>query len=368
MKRILFIISLFIPSFCSAQATFTVLPDISQAAPAEARLRGRILLQVESHGEAWYIRPQDGTRVYMKNGDAAYALMRDFGLGISNADLVKIPVGFHDYGVYDGDDDGDGIPNFTETTLGTDAHNPDSDNDSFNDKQELINGFDPLGPSKLNYDYALAHRLGGRILLQVESKGEAWYVNPNDHKRYYMKNGLVAYQMMRYMSLGISNQDLAKISYYNNSALSYDWKNYQNIKYDFSFKYPSDWNLSDWVDDKIRPEFVKVAHPHASWNFAVCPDPSETNCLQYVGASSTYTKKIATEVTIFNRKAMKTDYSFGTPCEQFGCMTTYTFIDKPEGWGEYKGWENDIDILMNWHYSEQKLILDSIFSTLELVS
>lgn len=192
-----------------------LLPATTWAAPAEKRLRGRILLQVESHGEAWYVRPQDGTRVYMKDGEVAYNIMREFSLGISNADLAKIPVGFHDgYGVYDADTDGDGLLNKTEEALGTDLNKADSDGDGFSDRVELEKGYDPLGSSNLNYDSALVNRFKGYILLQVQNRGQAWYVSPVDGKRYFMANGLVAYQMMRYMSLGISNADLVKINYY----------------------------------------------------------------------------------------------------------------------------------------------------------
>ena len=53
--------------------------------------------------------------------------------------------------------------------------------------------------------------LKGRILLQVEKNGEAWYVNPKDGKRYYLKNGEAAYQIMRFLSLGITNKNLREI-------------------------------------------------------------------------------------------------------------------------------------------------------------
>jgi len=56
----------------------------------------------------------------------------------------------------------------------------------------------------------LVNKLKGRILLQVESKGEAWYLNPDDGKRYYMKNGNDAFWIMKYLSLGISNANLEK--------------------------------------------------------------------------------------------------------------------------------------------------------------
>ncbi|MCX6746130.1 MAG: SH3 domain-containing protein, partial [Candidatus Parcubacteria bacterium] len=39
--------------------------------------------------------------------------------------------------------------------------------------------------------------LKGYILLQVQEHGEAWYVNPTNFKRYYMKDGPTAYEMMR---------------------------------------------------------------------------------------------------------------------------------------------------------------------------
>jgi len=51
--------------------------------------------------------------------------------------------------------------------------------------------------------------LEGKILLQVESRGEAWYIH--EGKRYYMKNGQQAYEIMRFLLLGITNSDLRQI-------------------------------------------------------------------------------------------------------------------------------------------------------------
>lgn len=56
------------------------------------RLKGRLLLQVEEHGEVWYVNPVDGLRYYLRDGEAAFELMRKFGLGITNDDLAKIPM------------------------------------------------------------------------------------------------------------------------------------------------------------------------------------------------------------------------------------------------------------------------------------
>ena len=38
----------------------------------------------------------------------------------------------------------------------------------------------------------MVSRLKGYILLQVESLGEAWYVNPDTSSRIYMKDGQYA--------------------------------------------------------------------------------------------------------------------------------------------------------------------------------
>ena len=47
--------------------------------------------------------------------------------------------------------------------------------------------------------------------MQVESRGEAWYLNPDDRRRYYMKDGESAYEIMRFLSLGITDENLEKI-------------------------------------------------------------------------------------------------------------------------------------------------------------
>ena len=123
------------------------------------KLKGRILLQVEANGEAWYVNPADSKRYYMKDGPTAYEMMRQFGLGITNANLDKLP-------------------------------------------QE---GETKTFPTALNH-------VKGKILLQVENHGEAWYVNTKTGYRYYMRDGEAAYNLMRYYSLGITNSDLAKIT------------------------------------------------------------------------------------------------------------------------------------------------------------
>jgi len=175
------------------------------------RLAGQILLQVEDHGEAWYVDSVSQQRYYLADGASAYEALRKFGLGITNADLAKIPVGIEER-FEDVDTDEDGLADRLEEGLGTDVNKTDTDGDGVSDYEEVINqATNPLGTGKIYYNTSLINRLSGRILLQVESRGEAWYVNPTDGRRYYMKDGDAAYQIMRFLSLGITNENIRKI-------------------------------------------------------------------------------------------------------------------------------------------------------------
>jgi len=118
-----------------------------------SRLKGYILLQVEQRGEAWYVNPVNSFRYFLKDGETAFNVMRKMGLGISNANLAKLKA----------------------------------------------------------QDQALVNRLKGRIVLQVEKNGEAYYVNPKTGLLSYLKNGWEAYNVMRNLSLGIKDTDLSRI-------------------------------------------------------------------------------------------------------------------------------------------------------------
>ena len=123
------------------------------------RLSGYILLQVEKNGEAWYVYPKTLTRFYLGRPTEAFGIMRNLGLGITNANLAKIPrAGSKDVG-----------------------------------------------------DANLQKQLSGYILLQTERNGEAWYVYPKDLHRYYLGRPTEAFGIMRNLGLGISNSDLSQI-------------------------------------------------------------------------------------------------------------------------------------------------------------
>lgn len=116
-------------------------------------LKGRILLQVEEKGQAWYVNPVDGKKYYLGRPADAYNVMRKLGLGISNSDF-----------------------------------------------------------SSLESNRSAWKRLAGRILIKTEDKGKAYYFDPVSWQLYYLGRPADAFNVMRSRGLGAKNSDLNKIS------------------------------------------------------------------------------------------------------------------------------------------------------------
>ncbi len=123
----------------------------AEAAGLGARLAGRILLQVEARGEAWYVDPVSGRRFFLGTAEDAYALMRRKGLGVKHETLL----------------------------------------------QYQRSGF--------------PKRLSGRILLDVEARGEAYYIVPGTLQGIYLGRASDAYALMRQYGLGIADATLRQI-------------------------------------------------------------------------------------------------------------------------------------------------------------
>ena len=174
------------------------------------KLSGRILLQVQSSGKAWYVNPADQKKYYLGRPKDAFDLMRDLGIGITNENLSKISIGIIEYD--DQDDDNDGLANRLENALGIDQKKADTDSDGYDDKMEIENSYDPLSNSRLNIDENFSNQHLGRIFLQTEQNGEAWYVNPADKKRYYLGRPSDAFIAMKNLSLGITDENINKIN------------------------------------------------------------------------------------------------------------------------------------------------------------
>lgn len=173
------------------------------------RLKGYIMLQVEKNGEAWYINPKTTEKMFLGRPKEAFDIMRGEGIGITNDNLAKIPVGLTNLSGIDTDNDG--LSDLLEDSIGTDKENSDTDKDGYSDKAELENNYNPNGPGKINIDNDFTAEQKGKIFLQVESHGEAWYVNPRDGMRHYLGRPVDAFNIMRNLGLGISNKDFDKL-------------------------------------------------------------------------------------------------------------------------------------------------------------
>ena len=143
-----FFILLFI--FC-----FLLLPAVSVLAAnnLSTNLRGRILLQVQQRGEAWYVNPVDGKKYYLGQPSDTFQVMKNLSLGISNKDFNKLS----------------------------------------SNKNQL-------------------KKLSGRILLKVEDHGRAAYINPVNLKIYQLNSPTEAFNLLRSLGLGITDANLNKIA------------------------------------------------------------------------------------------------------------------------------------------------------------
>lgn len=135
-----------------------LLPSVTLGANYINRL-GYILLQVEKNGEAWYVYPANGYRYYLGRPDDAFSIMKKLALGAT-----------HDY---------------------------------------IIN------------TEVFPARLSGLILLDIEKNGEAYYIYPQNNKKYYLGRPADAFRIMSNLGQGISNDGLNDFTIGNiNNSLS----------------------------------------------------------------------------------------------------------------------------------------------------
>jgi hypothetical protein len=132
-------------------------------------LKGKIILKTESKGEAYYINPNKKEMYFLSRPVIAFRVMREQGVGITNTNLEKIPVG---------------------------GNCP-----SYNQNCDI----------KSSIDYKFANSQKGKIFLQIEGNGEAWYINPRDAKRYFLGRPADAFNIMKILGLGISNTNFERL-------------------------------------------------------------------------------------------------------------------------------------------------------------
>lgn len=126
------------------------MPNSLWAANLSSAMSGKILIAVEQKGEAWYVNPTDQKRYYLGRPADAFLLMKQLALGINNA---------------------------TYQTLTKNL---------------------PL-------------KLIGRIVLNVDNKGAAYYLSPTDRKLYSLGRPAEAFAIMRQLGIGITTANLQQI-------------------------------------------------------------------------------------------------------------------------------------------------------------
>lgn len=188
---------------------FCLYASQTEAASLSDRMSGKILIQAQNKGQAWYMHPATKQRHFLYHPEQAFQIMREQGIGITNKDLEKIPIGLREYSGLDSD--GDGFPDAFEQAIGTDPNNRDSDGDGYDDKAELFTLYNPKGEGMMSYNAQFARQQKGKIFLQVESHGEAWWINPDDEKRYFLGRPDDALALMRAYGQGISDTDITTI-------------------------------------------------------------------------------------------------------------------------------------------------------------
>ncbi len=122
-----------------------------QAQDLSNKLSGRILLQVENNGQAWYVEPKNKKRIFLGRPQDAFRIMQELGVGISEKDFISF--------------------------------------------QNIV-----------------PRRLAGFIVLRVRAHGEAYYINPVDLQLYYLGRPQDAFRIMSKFGLGIKNNDLLHIA------------------------------------------------------------------------------------------------------------------------------------------------------------
>jgi hypothetical protein len=232
---------------------------------------GRILSQTAYDNRLWYLYPGNQKRYYINQISSINWAIGKFGVKFNDQLLNRIPVGGLDYIllkdsdadglsddleakigtnrlVKDTDDDGytdgeeiksgfnpvasgpiteaqktvydqaigliggsdldaDGLSDELEQAIGTNKNKKDSDGDGYSDGSEVATHNNPLGKGKLVNSKAIIDKNKGLIL--ISSKGQAWYVNPADGKRYFLGSNKL--EVLRRTAVAVNNEQIRKI-------------------------------------------------------------------------------------------------------------------------------------------------------------
>lgn len=243
------------------------------------KFKGYIMLNTEDAGKAYYISPTSKKAYYLAIPKISFQVMRGTGVGITNSNLSKIPVG-------------DSCPDYM----------PNCDNPS-------------------NYDLNFANQNKGYIFLQVEENGEAWYVYPKDGKRYFLGTPENAFEIMKNKGWGINNSDFKKLELaYGGDDQVVNYLSYTNKDNNFTINYPENWTY------KEGSEFSYAFHVFFSSgesSFGILPKGELDYGLPRV-------KPIETSIILGGKPAIRKDYLQ----DNGNILIIINFSDYPDSWNE----------------------------------
>ena len=122
-----------------------------------------------------------------------FNMIVQLGKGVSSERLSQMWLADVDYPGQD--TSGNGLPDIMERALGTDPSKADTSGNGYDDKTEYINGYNPLGEGKLETDWDFVNENKGKILLQVEDEGQAWYLDHNG-RRHFLGHPTLAFETL----------------------------------------------------------------------------------------------------------------------------------------------------------------------------
>ena len=61
----------------------------------------------------------------------------------------------------------------------------------------------------------LASRLSGRLLIQTQTKGQLWYINPIDNKRYYLGKENEAFRFIQKVAVSTSSEQVLSYEFFD---------------------------------------------------------------------------------------------------------------------------------------------------------
>jgi len=117
------------------------------------RLKGDILLQIESKGEAWYVYPIDGKRYFLGKPQDTKRVINELGVSVASEELLNY----------------------------------------------------------LYFDKGFPENTAGMIIINKDNENEAYYVHPETRYGHLLGKEGAALEVMRDQGLGITNVNLRKI-------------------------------------------------------------------------------------------------------------------------------------------------------------